>query len=108
MSLYTCVLDYHGGTYISQFRADSAVHGVEAWCRELEENQLLGEPSSSVAQGILDDAVKNRLVEVEDLSGVWCAATTNGGALALLNVIETWSAETFGDSLPLHPEQRPQ
>jgi len=35
------------------------------------------------------DAVENRLVEVEGLHNVWCAATTAGGPLALLNVIET-------------------
>lgn len=89
MSLYTLVLDYHGGTYISQFRAPGPVEAVTAWCQELEDNQLLGEPSSDVARGILEDAVENRLVEVEDLLGVWCAATTTSGALALLNVIQT-------------------
>jgi hypothetical protein len=35
------------------------------------------------------DAIQNVLVEVEGLHGAWCAATTVGGNLALLNVIIT-------------------
>jgi hypothetical protein len=88
-NLYTLVLDFHGGTYISQFDADSAVDAVTAWCGELQEEQLLGEISSDVAEGIMIDAVENRLVEVEGLHGAWCAATTVSGSLALLNVIIT-------------------
>ncbi|WP_421737584.1 hypothetical protein [Caulobacter sp.] len=89
MTLYTMVLDFHGGTYITQFDADSPVDAVTAWCGELQEEQLLGEVSSDIAEGIMIDAVENRLVEVEGLHNVWCAATTAGGPLALLNVIET-------------------
>ncbi len=89
MNLYTLVLDFHGGTYISQFDAASAVDAVTAWCGELQEEQLLGEASSDVAEGIMIDAVENSLVEVEGLHGAWCAATTVSGALALLNVIIT-------------------
>ena len=89
MNLYTLVLDFHGGTYITQFDAVSAVEAVTAWCDELQEEQLLGEVSSDVADGIMIDAVENRLVEVEGLHGAWCAATTVAGNLALLNVIIT-------------------
>lgn len=89
MNLYTMVLDFHGGTYITQFDAATAVDAVTAWCDELQEEQLLGEVSSDVAEGIMIDAVENQLVEVEGLHGVWCAATTAAGALALLNVIIT-------------------
>jgi hypothetical protein len=88
-NLYTLVLDFHGGTYITQFDADTAVDAVAAWCRELQDEQLLGEVSSDVAEGIMVDAIENRLVEVEGLHGAWCAATTVGGQLALLNVIIT-------------------
>lgn len=89
MSLFTLVLDYHGGTYLSQFDADTPVDAVGAWCRELRDNQLLGEPSSVVAEGIMADAVENNLVGVEGMCGAWCAATTAAGGLALLNVIQT-------------------
>lgn len=94
MSLFTLVLDYHGGTYLSQFDARSPVDAVEAWCRELHDNQLLGEPSSVVAEGILVDAVENSLVGVEGMCGAWCAATAAAGGLALLNVIQTEARET--------------
>ena len=87
--LYTLVLDFHGGTYITQFVAETAVDAVSAWCRELQDEELLGEVSSDVAEGIMIDAIENRLVQVEGLQHVWCAAATVDGALALLNVIET-------------------
>jgi hypothetical protein len=83
------VLDFHGGTYITQFDADSPVDAVTAWCDELQQEQLLGEVSSDVAEGIMIDAVENVLVEVEGLHGAWCAATAVAGNLALLNVIIT-------------------
>ena len=89
MNLYTLVLDFHGGTYISQFDAGTAVDAVGAWCRELQDEQLLGEVSSDVAEGIMIDAIENRLVEVDGLHGAWCAAATVEGNLALLNVIIT-------------------
>ncbi|MGR4865643.1 hypothetical protein [Caulobacter sp. LARHSG274] len=89
MNLYTMVLDFHGGTYISQFDADTAADAVAAWCRELQDEQLLGEVSSDVAEGIMIDAIENRLVEVDGLHGAWCAAATVEGNLALLNVIIT-------------------
>lgn len=89
MNLYTLVLDFHGGTYITQFDAETATDAVAAWCRELQEEQLLGEVSSDVAEGIMIDAIENRLVEVEGLHGAWCAAATVEGELALLNVIIT-------------------
>ena len=89
MNLYTLVLDFHGGTYITQFEADAPTDAVAAWCKELEDEQLLGDASFAVAEGIMIDAIENHLVEVEGLHHVWCAATTGGGPLALLNVIET-------------------
>ena len=88
-NLYTLVLDFHGGTYITQFDAANAVDAVAAWCRELQDEQLLGEVSTPVAEGIMIDAIENVLVEVEGLHGAWCAATTVAGNLALLNVIIT-------------------
>lgn len=89
MNLYTMVLDFHGGTYITQFDAETPVDAVTVWCSELQEEQLLGEVSSDVAEGIMIDAVENRLVEVEGLHGAWCAATAVAGNLALLNIIIT-------------------
>jgi hypothetical protein len=89
MNLYTLVLDFHGGTYITQFDADTAQDAVTAWCRELQDEQLLGEVSSDVAEGIMIDAIGNVLVEVDGLHGAWCAATTVNDQLALLNVIIT-------------------
>jgi len=89
MNLYTLVLDFHGGTYISQFDADSPIDAVSAWCRELQDEQLLGEVSADIAEGILVDAIENTLVEVEGLHGAWCAAATVDDNLALLNVIIT-------------------
>jgi len=89
MNLYTLVLDFHGGTYITQFDAATATDAVAAWCKELEDEQLLGDASFPVAEGIMVDAIENHLVEVEGLHGAWCAATSVNGALALLNVIIT-------------------
>ena len=89
MNLYTLVLDFHGGTYISQFEADTPAEAVAAWCQELQAEQLLGAVSSDVAEGVMIDAIENRLVEVEGLHGAWCAAATVEGNLALLNVIIT-------------------
>jgi hypothetical protein len=89
MNLYTLVLDFHGGTYITQFEAGTPTDAVAAWCRELEDEQLLGEVSFQVAEGIMVDAIENHLVEVEGLHGAWCAAASVNGNLALLNVIIT-------------------
>lgn len=89
MNLYTVVLDYHGGAYISQFDADSETQAAAAWCDELHENQLLGEASDRVADGLKADVVGHHLVAVEGLSGAWCAAALVDDNLALLNVIVT-------------------
>ena len=89
MNLYTLVLDFHGGTYISQFDADTPQDAVAAWCKELCDNELLGQISHAVAEGVMVDAIENDLVEVDGLHGAWCAAASVEDQLALLNVIIT-------------------
>jgi hypothetical protein len=76
MNLYTLVLDFHGGTYITQFDAETDRRGRRLVRRTGGRTAAGRGVLSDVAEGIMIDAIENRLVEVEGLHGAWCAAAT--------------------------------
>ena len=90
-TLYTVILDYRGGTYISQVMAKSAQAAVLAWAQSLDCSQIkyLGERrKQALIKAIEDDPYKaNHLVELEGLTNAWCCGVL--GFSGLINVVKT-------------------
>jgi hypothetical protein len=65
MALFTLVLEFDGGTYISQFRAASVVRAVAQY------------PSTE------------NPVAIDGVQNVWCCSASAGKKFALLNIVAT-------------------
>jgi hypothetical protein len=91
MPLYTFVLDFDGGTYISQVKAPSTTSACVKWAEELDIADLKG-----VGRKSKESLVNQMKVEepqlLNGLSNAWCVTAALRGGLALINIIQTESA----------------
>jgi hypothetical protein len=88
LPLYTLILDYEGGTYISQRRALDPRQAFLEWISSIITDEIAERESIAVAQAFehREDEV---LVPIDALTNVWCVACSNDIGLALLNIIQT-------------------
>src|SRR5262245_52732914 len=89
-NLCTFVLDYRGGTYISQVEARGPAEALEAWLDTIDLDEITGLTNRSRArfrESILSH--HNDIVPVNEVQNVWCASGVVRGALALVHIIHT-------------------
>lgn len=88
MALFTLLLEFNGGTYISQVRSASARGAVRKYATQLTKNEALG---ASILRKHLAGSIGAEVpVAIDDTVNVWCCSTSvNNKGLALLNVIQT-------------------
>jgi hypothetical protein len=90
MNLFTFVLDYKGGVYISQVWAMDYTEAPSKWANSLNIKKIhdLGPKNK-------EHLMKNLINELyvpqplEGLTNVWCVAITLNGHLALVNFMAT-------------------
>jgi hypothetical protein len=88
MALFTFVLDYAGGSYVSQVNATSWEHAPGVWAGKLEVGEVQGIGPESLAR--LRASVKDETpVELAGLWCVWCFSIQVRGKLALVNYVHT-------------------
>jgi hypothetical protein len=88
MPLYTFIMDYDGGTYVSQAKAPSPKSACLNWARTLDVPQIKGLGGKSHESLI----AKMREASPTPLDGVlntWCATALIRGRLALINIVQT-------------------
>ena len=84
-SLYTLILDWNGGTYVSQIEASDAPSALLAWADEFRLPQT--KPHKRISLGPLN--VHENLVPASDCRNVWCASGRIGSKLALVHLVLT-------------------
>ncbi len=91
--LYTVVIDYRGGTYISQVHARSVADALKIWAAALDTAAIGGlGPQRKVE--LIDD-IKEQLslgqepALLDGLVNAWCASALTSGGLALINIVAT-------------------
>ena len=87
MPLFTVVLEFDGGTYISQFRARSA-HRAAANCAA----HLVGINGMSTLANrkrLASCLSRERPVAIQGVRNVWCCSASIGKKLALVNIVAT-------------------
>lgn len=93
MALYTVVLEFDGGTYVSQVNARLAQHALAKWadCLDHEEVKGLGDDGKNALRDELaaDARVGQDLVPVKGAKNVWSATALVRGKFALMNVVRT-------------------
>ncbi len=84
--LYTLVLDYRGGTYISQKFAESPQEAVAKWAVAITEREL---SSWGLTKQDVIHLSKDSPLPLENCSNVWCMSGSTKNGLMLLNIIAT-------------------
>ena len=82
-NLYTIVLEFRGGTYVSQVRTDGALEAVRCWAERFKVERPVPRSSSYIAASVLRGLEDLGLAPLDGLEGVWCFTGLCGDSLAL-------------------------
>lgn len=96
MPLYTFILDFAGGTYISQVNAPSPTSASVKWASELDTSELKGIGAKN------KESLENQMKEeqphpLDGLLNTWCVAARLRGGLALINIVQTHGEGRLGE-----------
>jgi hypothetical protein len=87
MALFTVVLEFDGGTYISQFQARSAHNAAAKHAAQLLGNK---EMSTILTRRRLAERLSvEQPVAIEGVRHVWCCSASIGKKFALVNIVAT-------------------
>ena len=87
MALFTVILEFAGGTYISQFRASSPDDAAVKHADYLV--GLKGMSTLSNRRRLADSLALEPPVAIEVVRKVWCCSASVRGGLALVNIVAT-------------------
>jgi hypothetical protein len=92
MSLYTFIMDYKGGTYISQIEEVSLKTACNKWAKQLNTNEIygLGEKSKALLKML---SLEEEIVAINGLNNVWCFTAFIRNSLVLVNIVKTAEIE---------------
>ena len=90
---YTVVLEFAGGTYISQIRAPNEVAALKKWIRNPQSDMLKGVRYANkrdlwISRIELDDEI-NTLTALDKVKNVWYFSFVQGKQSGYVNVIKT-------------------
>ena len=88
MPLYTFIMEYSGGTYVSQVKASSPRSACIKWARNLDVSQV-GALSLKSKDSLIEQMKTELPAPIDGMSNVWCAAALLRGGLALINFVRT-------------------
>ncbi len=85
MALFTFVLDYCGGTYLSQVESEDFTAAPRRWANELN----FGKGAQSVKTQLMPLIDLETPVPVEGLVNTWCLTFTVQNKLAIVHYCQT-------------------
>lgn len=88
MHLYTFILDYGGGTYISQVSAISKKEACVEWAQNLKISEIFGLGRIG-KESTIRQRNEESPVAVADVANVWCTDALIRGKLALIHFVLT-------------------
>jgi len=87
MALFTLILEFDGGTYISQLRAASVARAVAQYPSQLLSNKTVS--TLAVRKRLAQSFSTENPVVIEGVQNVWCCSGSAGNKFALLNIVAT-------------------
>lgn len=87
MPLFTVILEFDGGTYISQFQASSAYAAARMHAQYLVD--IKGMDTLSNRMRLAEHLSQERPVPIGGVRKVWCSSASLRGKLALVNIVAT-------------------
>ena len=92
--LFTLILDWRGGTYVSQVRASSPQQAVVLWAQQdLLRPAIELDPERRFRLERDLESGDSRPVRLANTDNVWCATTLLDNDLACLHVVKTQASE---------------
>jgi hypothetical protein len=87
MALFTVILEFGGGTYISQIRSASVRGTVCKYASQLVEDQEI--PGTAAKKSLAAVLRQDIPISITGVHNVWCCSASVGKKFALLNIIQT-------------------
>ena len=88
MALFTFIMEYQGGTYISQVQADNLAQAPEIWAREGDWANI-PKAGKKFADKLLAAIEADPPVALEALVNTWCITALIKDELALITFTQT-------------------
>jgi hypothetical protein len=88
MPLYTFIMEYAGGTYLSQVVAASPASACVKWAQRLDVSQVSGLGQKS-KESLIEEMKTEAPTAIDGLCSSWCATARIRGELALINIVLT-------------------
>jgi hypothetical protein len=85
-SLYSIILDYSGGTYISQVAAPDQKSAVRVWQAKMTDDDL---KTWKLIRAEVDTLSDVPPIPLDGLENAWCASASGMNGLILINIIAT-------------------
>ena len=89
MCLYTFILDYNGGTYVSQIEGRSLKIVILKWVRQLDLDTIRVKNDNKEC---IETSIKDNIEEpvlLDGMRNVWCIALRLDRKLAIVNMVKT-------------------
>jgi hypothetical protein len=90
MCLYTFIMDFRGGTYISQVMAKNVASATKKWANQLDTTPIKHMGPAAKAEIIRE--MNNEIhypVLLSGMSNVWCISCSIRVGFFLLNIVES-------------------
>ncbi len=87
MLLFTVIVEFDGGTYISQFRGRSAQCAAANYAAHLV--GIKGMSTLANRKRLASCLSRERPVAIQGVRNVWCCSASIGKKLALVNIVAT-------------------
>jgi hypothetical protein len=84
--LYTMLLEYNGGTYVSQVPGNTVEVAIKKWAKAVSGHDL---KSWGLTRAEVIRLSHDNPLPLENCSNVWCLTNSTEKSLILLNVIAT-------------------
>jgi hypothetical protein len=88
MALYTFIMEYAGGTYISQVKASFPKSACVKWAQELDHSQVKGLGLKG-KESLIEQMREESPVALDGMLNAWCNSALVRGKLALINLVRT-------------------
>ncbi len=88
MPFYTFIMEYDGGTYVSQLKAQSKQRACIKWAQQLNISEIHNFGQSS-KEKLIEEMKTEEPILLNSLKNVWCQMTWIGGKSALINFVQT-------------------
>jgi hypothetical protein len=89
-NLYSIILDFRGGTYISQVTSSTPAGAIKVWASQIDE--LDARTWRLDVDRLKSLVLEDSLTAINGCKNIWCLSATLGAHLVLINVIQTATA----------------